>query len=330
MSEQELIKLSHKMLNRFILKSRRFCDSYCVPDGLGDTLMLYNATGTISEEEKFNIKLGYDYDYFAFIKSTKTLMALKSLLNDKTYFFNEDCFMLIRSIFENHIMNRYVRDHIDIDNERENVVKKFILNPLSVTLNYFSLQGSKIIDEQGSSVGKIPMPAGFKMGKETDYYSNFYQFLCQYTHCSFGALLCYFDDKLYTYHKNNFQLLTLFFSLFVFTKIYEGVVTVEGENYDTVEEEKSYYDLAYDSIELQLKLIEFLTVFYENRPKEQIRIIVEKYLGDGEYDKENEKIIEMLIQMKDSLFDNEIGSLDKSQIKDGFFIRKYPNLGFFN
>lgn len=292
--------------------------------------MLYNATGAIPDEEKFNIKLGYDYDYFAFTKSTKTLIALKSLLKDNAYFFNEDCFMLIRSIFENHIMNRYFREHINIDNERENVVKKFVLNPLSVTLNYFSLQGFNIIDEHGNSAGKIPMPAGVKMGNETDYYSNFYQFLCQYTHCSFGALLCYFDDTFYTYHKNNFQLLTLFFALFVFTKIYEGVVTVEGENYSTVNEEKSYYDLAYDSIELQIKLIEFLTSYYEHRPKEKIRLIVEKYIGDGEYDKENEKIIQMLSQMKGSLFDNEIGSLDKSQMKDNSFIRKYPNLGSFN
>ncbi len=168
------------------------------------------------------------------------------------------------------------------------------------------------------------------MGKETDYYSNFYQFLCQYTHCSFGALLCYFDDRFYTYQKNNFQVLTLFFSLFVFTKIYEGVVTVEGEDYDTVAEEKSYYDLGYDSIEVQLELIDFLITYYSNRPKEKIRFIVEKYLGDSEYDKENKKIIEMLSQMRESLFDNEIGSLDKSQLKDGHFVRKYPNLSFFD
>lgn len=328
MTEQELIHFSHKMLNRFILKSRQFCDCYCIPDGLADILMSFNATRTIKIEVKFSEKLAYDYDYLAFTKSTKTLIALKSLLKDGTYFFNEDSLMLIRSIFENHIMSRYVREHIDIDVEKKGVVKKFILNPLSVTLNYFSLQGADIIDHEGNPTGKIPMPAKYKMGKEVDYYSGFYQFLCQYTHCSFGALLCYFDEKLYTYRKNNFQLLTLFFSLFVFTKVYEGVVTVEGENYGAISEEKSYYDLGYDSIELQLKLIDFLTAYYMNRREEKLRFIIEKYLGEDDYDKENMKIVEMLGSMRESLFDSDIGSLDKSQIENGHFVRKYPTYGF--
>ena len=223
MDEKEALKASHKLINRFILKSKSFCDCYCVPDGLSDILMSFNATGSVHKDEKFSNKLGYDYDYFAFVKSTKTLIALKTLLNDKTYCFNEDCFMLIRSIFENHIMNRYVREHIDIDNEKEAIISKFLINPLAVTFNHFTLQGNQIFDDVGNKTGKIPMPASYKMGKENEYYSYFYQFLCQYTHCSFGALTCYFDDHFYTYHKNNFQLLCLFFSLFVFTKIYEGV-----------------------------------------------------------------------------------------------------------
>lgn len=330
MDEEELIQESHKMLNRFIFKSRQFCDKYCVPDGLGDILLWYYKTGTVFDENKFSNKLGYDYDYFAFVKSTKTLVALKLLLKDTEYFFNEDSFMLIRSIFENHIMNRYVREHIDIDSERQNIVKKFILDPLSVTLNYFSLQGNSILDNNGNITGKIPMPNGFKMGEEINYYSNFYQFLCQYTHCSFGALTCYFNDKFFTYRKNNFKLLTLLFTLFVFTKIYEGVVTVEGENFDTEKEERSFYDLGYDSVELQLILFDFLINYYNNYKKEKIISLIQKYLGDADYDKTNKKIIEMLDQMKKSLFDNEIGSIDKSQMKDDkHFVRKYPKLGFF-
>ena len=112
-----------------------------------------------------------------------------------------------------------------------------------------------------------------------------------------------------------------------FTKVF---VTVEGENYDTAKEEKSYYDLGYDSIELQLKLIEHLIGYYSNKPEEKIRFVIEKYLGENSYDKENEKIVEMLNQMKESLFDSEIGSLDKNQFVEGKFIRKYPNLGFFD
>lgn len=265
------------------------------------------------------------------LKSTKTLVALKLLLKDKEYFYNEDSFVLIRSIFENHIMNRYVRKHIDIECERQDVIKKFILNPLSVTLNYFSLQGYSIIDNDGNTVGTIPMPNGVKMGDEINYYSSFYQFLCQYTHCSFGALSCYFDDNFFTYRKKNFELLTLLFTLFVFTKIYEGVVTVEGENFDTEKEERSFYNLGYDSLELQLMLFDFLIYYYSSKSEEKIMSAIEKYLGDGNYDKTSKKIIEMLDQMKNSLFDSKIGSLDKSQMKDDkHFARKYPKLGFLN
>lgn len=330
MNENELIEKSHKVLNRFALKARRFCDCYCVPDGLGDILKIYNITGTVEKDDKYSNKLSYDYDYFAFLKSTKTLMALKRLLNDKSFWFNEDCFLLIRSIFENHIMNRYVREHINIPAEKDDVIRKFILNPLAVTFNHFSLQGNNIVDDEGMRVGKIPMPAGFKMGEEENYYTPFYQFLCQYTHCSFGALTCYFDDHFYTYQKNNFQLLCLFFSLFVFTKIYEGVVTVEGENYDSIKEERSYYDLAYDSLELQLDLIEHLIAYYSAKPQEKIRFVIEKYLGEGSFDKESTKIIEMLTLMKASLFDAEIGSLSKSDFSEGKFTRKYPDLGFYD
>lgn len=53
-------------------------------------------------------------------------------------------------------------------------------------------------------------------------------------------------------------------------------------------------------------------------------------IGDSDYDKTSTKTIEMLDQMKKSLFDNKIGSIDKRQMKeDKHFDRKYPKLGFF-
>lgn len=321
--DDEMIKLSHKMLNRFILRAKEFCEKFCVPDGLSDILKTYRATGVIPEKLLFSKKLAYDYDYFAFTKSTKSLIAIKHLLNDKSYYFNEDCFMLIRSIFECHIMSRYVRDHIDIENEKQHVIKKFIVNPLSVTYDYFSLQGNSIIDQDGKRTGIIPMPHNFTMGYDQLYYSDFYQFLCQYTHCSFGALTCYFGNELFTFRKKNFSLLTLLFVLFVFTKIYEGVVTVTGEDLGEKSHEKIFYDLAYDSLELQIELFEYLIRYYENKPKENINSVLEKYLGTGSYDDVDNKIAKMLINMKKSLFDTEIGSLNKNII-DGRFDRCYP------
>ncbi|MGF7185521.1 hypothetical protein GGQ84_001612 [Desulfitispora alkaliphila] len=314
----------HKMLNSLILKSRHFC-KYAAPDALGDILMVYLSSGKVPDELLFSKKLSYDYDYFAFTKSTKSLMAIKCLLNDDKYFFNEDCFMLIRSIFECHIMSRYIREHIDIENERENVIKKFIVNPLSVTFNHYTLQGYNIFDTSGNKVGSIPMPNNFIAGNDKLYYSDFYQFLCQYTHCSFGALTCYYGEKQFTYSKNNFSLLTLLFSLFVFTKIYEGVVTVKGEDLGDTKEEKIFYDLAYDSLELQNRLFDYLIDYYEKKPQEEVNRILEKYLGDGSYDGTDKKIANMLANMKASLLDSEIGSLNKSVFEYGQFKRFYPS-----
>lgn len=90
-----------KMLNRLVKKARDFCNISCVPDGLMDIMKIYLMTGIVPEELKYSSKISYDY--FAFSKSTKSLLAIKQLLNSQEYTFTEDCFMLIRSILENHI-----------------------------------------------------------------------------------------------------------------------------------------------------------------------------------------------------------------------------------
>jgi len=320
----DTIKICHNMLNKMILRAKEFCDEFCVPDGLGEILTVYSETGIIPEKKLYNRALSYDYDYFAFTKSTKSLIAIKHLLNNKSYFFNEDCFMLIRSIFECHIMSRYVREHIDIESETQTVIKKFIVNPLAVTFNFFTLQGTSVIDDSGNKAGTIPMPHSFIIGDDKLYYSDFYSFLCQYTHCSFGALSCYIDKELFTYIKENFSLLTLLFTLFVFTKIYEGVITVNGEELGCIKNEKKFYNLAYDSLELQIELFDNLICFYSNKQKDKINIVLEKYLGCGLYDDIDSKIVKMLVNMKKSLYDTEIGNLNKSTIKNGKFRRFYP------
>ncbi|MGU8228102.1 hypothetical protein ACV3WI_03210 [Clostridium perfringens] len=323
---EALCEKAHKLINKLILRSKYFCDVHSVPDALSGILMVYSKTGYISEKELYSSKLSYDYDYFAFTKSTKSLIAIKELLKNKEYNFNEDSFMLIRSIFENHIMSRYVREYIDKEDERKNVIKKFIINPLSVTFNYFTLNGNKIIDSDGEKAGNIIMPHSCKGRYEEMYYSDLYQFLCQYTHCSFGALTCYYDDNLYTYKKENFKLLTLLLAIFCFTKIYEGVVTVNGEDLGDSKEEKRFYDTAYDSLELQLELFDYLIDYYDNKPREIYNVILEKYLGEGSYDNMDKKVVEMLKKLKESIFDYEIGSLNKKTIDEkGKFKRVYPD-----
>lgn len=121
-----------KLLKRFAFVSRQFCDKYCVPDGLMNIMIVKFHSNEIPKKLLYSNKLSYDYDYYAFTKSTKTLQSILHLLKDKEYNFNEDVMMLIRSIFENHILSRYFREHIDIPEEREKVIDDFIRNPLGV------------------------------------------------------------------------------------------------------------------------------------------------------------------------------------------------------
>lgn len=108
-----------KMINRLISQGRKFCDRHCVPDGMHDILVAYYETGEISEEIKYSNKISYDY--FAFTKSLKSLIAIKAMLKDKVYPLHEDCLLQVRSIFENHIMSRHLREYVDIESE---MVKK--------------------------------------------------------------------------------------------------------------------------------------------------------------------------------------------------------------
>ncbi|QNO17865.1 hypothetical protein [Caproicibacterium amylolyticum] len=318
------ISMCSKLVNRLIMKSRNFCNISCVPDGLMDILKIYSATGVIEDDSKYSSKLSYDYDYFAFAKSTKTLLAIHQLLLCKDYNFSEDCFALIRSIFENHILSRYVRENIDDNEKQKEVVDNFVLAPLGVSFDYYESHGrSGIFTKNNEKVGDIKNPRSIIMGKEKDYYDQLYPFLCQYTHCSYGAISCYFSPSGFTYTGHKFLLLTYLLTIFVFTKMYEGVITVNGEDLVDNKTMKSYYDLAYDSLELQIKVMDILIEYYRDKPQEQIEYIIEKYIGEGKIDNSNFKISRMLTKMKDSLFDNEIGSLDKSTFTNGCFVRKY-------
>jgi len=315
----------YNMIKKFAFVSRDFCDKYCVPDGLMDIMKFNLHTNDIPNNVLFSNKLSYDYDYYAFTKSTKTLHAIWSLLKDQSYNFNEDSLILVRSIFENHIMSRYLREHINIEIEREKVIKDFVKNPLGVSLNYYTNDGYYIKNLEGDKIGKINMPSKYKMGKEKDYYKEFYSFLCEFAHCSFGRLDCYFDGALFYYSKNNFKLETMLFTIFVFTKIFEGVVTVEGENFASYKEEKNYYDLVYDSLELQEEVFDYLIGKYERTLKDKDLITIQLYLKEENIVNPNNKMKSMLIKMKGSLLDNEIGSVCKlEKDKNGKFVRKYP------
>jgi len=313
-----------KLLNRYILKSRQFCDKYCHSDGLTDILICIVEYGNIPKDILYSNKLSDDFDYFIFTKSTKTLHAIRTLFNDKNYHFNEDVLILTRSIFEGHLASRYFREHIDDAKDREKVINEFIRSPIGLITDYYFQKRNIVKDKSGRKISEFKGPSRLKKGTDEEYYYEFYPFLCKFTHNSFGILKYYFDGAFFLYNKSNFNLETLLFAIFSFSKVFEGIATVWGENFYSSKEEKSYYDLAYDSIELQIEIFDYLINKYNNITIDQIDWIIQLYLCEGNPEGKNNKIAEMLSKMKKSLYE-EIGSLKKDKIDEsGKFIRQYP------
>ncbi|MEG1870768.1 MAG: hypothetical protein RR192_02080, partial [Peptostreptococcaceae bacterium] len=127
-----------------------------------------------------------------------------------------------------------------------------------------------------------------------------------------------------SYRKDNFRLLTRVLAIFVFTKIFEGVITVNGEDLGTKQDAKIYYDLAYDALELQIQVFDYLITLYGEKSLDHGAEAIEKYLGSKVIDNSNQRIVKMLKRMKDSIFDQDIGNLNKATIRrDGTFERSY-------
>ncbi len=97
-----------------------------------------------------------------------------------------------------------------------------------------------------------------------------------------------------------------------------------GENFASTEEERSYYDLAYDSIELQQKVFDYLISKYDNFSNDHLDWVIQLYLAEGSPEGKDKKIQSMLVKMRKSLYE-ELGSLKKDKVdENGKFIRQYP------
>jgi hypothetical protein len=213
-SIDEKIKRSDKLINKLIFEARNFIWYAAFQYGTHDYLLA---------GEK-SVKFTYDFEYFTFTKSIKSLLSIRALFKENR---NEDVLILLRSIFENYLACRYF-------NENEELIDNFIFIPIGLAnrLYYFDPE-RKIKDREKNEVdGKLVEPKEFKIGKDKDYYYDFYEYLCRYAHCNYGVINDYLDDKhCYTTEGNNNPLLTRLFVIFVFTRLFEHVVTVEGEEF---------------------------------------------------------------------------------------------------
>lgn len=231
----------------------------------------------------------YDYDYFNFVKSTKMLMSIRELLKLNH---NEDIFILIRSMFESYLSARYFSQYDD-------KIDDFIFNPTMIALAHYNISTDGIlVNRDKEEVGKLINPSGFKIGKDKKYYNDFYAFLCMFAHANYGISNCYTDGSGgYDLSRENYPIITRLFALFVFTKLFEHVVTVEGEDFIDRRTEKICYDLVKKSIVLQEEIFDDAIESYSK-------------VNDEFYQFRNKRMKTMLKNMKKSLKE-ELGSIKK-------------------
>ncbi|MEH6948308.1 DUF5677 domain-containing protein [Bacillus sp. JJ634] len=229
-----------------------------------------------------------------FTKSTKTLISIRNLLKQEC---NEDVLILARSIFENYLSCRYFQ-------ENDEKIDSFIANPLGLALAHFNIKineetkVAEITNRKNEVVGILENPATFKMGSDKKYYYPFYDFLCTFAHCNFGVLECYIQENgVYTVNKVNYTELARLITIFTFSKIFEAVVTVEGEEFLDVRHKKRCYQLIIESIKLQEQAFDALIARYQTDEDEL-------------YKHRNKRMREMLKAMKKSLKE-ELGSVRK-------------------
>ena len=276
---ENLIEEMDDLIHRFTIEGKKFIEIIAFPYGL-------------YEQEKYKIKsgrLGDDFQFFALTRSTKTLISIEQLLKLNH---NEDVLNLTRSIFENYLSGRYVY-------ENPKQIDSFIAGPLGVFLAHYKIKPidnvrKYVISKSNIAIGLAKTTKNLHKGADTKYYSPFYAFLCTFAHCNFGTYGCYMDFPDYTLDKVNHAELSRLFTIFSYSKVFENVVTVEGEDFLEGQEEDCY-QLVLDSKRLQKKVFGRLIKMYQ--------------IDGDEVDKPfNLNMVELLRNMKMSL-QEEVGSV---------------------
>ena len=273
------IVMCDKLINRYILRGRKFVEYACFQYGKFSHLL--------SKEPD----AGYvnDFQYFVFTKSTKTLESIRKLLHMGH---TEDVFVLVRTMFEGYLASRYINEAYE-----DSFLNDFIFIPQLIA-------GRKIIYDGGSAhirgteeiVEFLQRnPSQMKLGRDRKYFNDLYAFLCDFAHCNFSILYCYGDKGCgYTCDNVVNEFLARIIVLFVFTKIFESIVTVEGEEFLNEREEKECYRLVEEATQYLYRQLDYFS----------------KYDKPNAGDELNSHMKRMFKKMKKSLKE-EIGSINK-------------------
>ena len=228
-----------------------------------------------------------DFQYFIFTKSTKSLLSIKALLKNDMM---EDALIILRSMFEGYLASRYIDEKYD-----QRLINDFLFIPELIMQRKIIYNGKIVMDRGKNEIDFIQHePSEMKLEKRDGYFYDFYDYLCKYTHNNYSVLPCYIvKNSVFTCVGKTNPLLTRVMVLFVYTKIFESIVTVEGEDFLDTRTEKACY-----------KLVEEVTEFLNNM------LDYYSHYNSTVNKKLNKHMKDMFKGMKKSL-EEEVGSVKK-------------------
>ncbi len=279
MSKKQEIRECDKLINKFIFRARKFIEYGCFQYG-----KYQYAIG-----KKLDASFISDFQYFVFTKSTKSLESIKALL-DMGHI--EDVFILARTMFEGYLASRFINEKYD-----DSLVNDFIFVPQLISQRKVIYNNGEARNRRTNEIIAFLQrnPSEMKLGKDKNYFYDLYDYLCDYAHCNFSTLYYYIDSQdCYTCDNVVNAYLARIIVLFIYTKLFESIVTVEGEDFINESEEKACYNL----VEYSTKFL-YAELDYFSR-----------YVCENVGDELNKHMKGMFKEMKKSLKE-EIGSVNK-------------------
>lgn len=275
---------TNKLINRFLLHGKKFVDYSCFQ---------YGKTSTIVSGEKSDAYVD-DFQYFVFTKSIKSLVSIRALLKIGNV---EDVLILLRTTFEGYLASRYIVEEYD-----KKLLEDFIFIPSQISMRKVIYENNVARDRSTNELIEFMQrnPSQLKLGKDKAYFYDLYAFFCNYAHCNYSVIPYYLDEnEMFTYEKKDNYSLVKILVLFVYTKLFENIVTVEGEDFYSPREEKECYKLVKESTKFLYNELDALS----------------KYNSKEANDELNKHMREMFKNMKKSLKE-EIGSVKKDFLND--------------
>ena len=279
MDKEQAIIECDKLINRFIFRSKKFIEYGCFQYGKYQYAI----------SKKIDAYFVDDFQYFVFTKSTKTLESIRTLFD---LGHTEDVFVLTRTMFEGYLASRYMEEKYE-----DSLINDSIFIPQLIAQRKVIYDGGEAKLRETNEIIEFLQrnPSQMKLGKDKRYFYDLYGFLCDFAHCIFSILYYYIDSQdCYTCDNVVNPFLARVIVLFVFTKLFESIVTVEGEDFEDNNEEKECYKLVEESTKLLYGYLDYFSQFDSQNVEQEL----------------NEHMKNMFKEMKKSLKE-ELGSVKK-------------------